>query len=429
VTDVLDSAALERILARETPSTATTMAGETTVVWARASGTRVVADDGAEYIDLTAGSGVSSVGHCHPAVVAAIQEQAAQLLHTGWQYGCPPRAELLDRLVDSVPWPVDRAVLTVTGAEAVEAALKIAQLATGRRTVLSFEGGFHGKTSGALRLTAKRSLRRGLAGLPLDSLHLAYPDAVRCAACGGRRPCDLSCLARNVEFLEGGDFDMSDVAAVVVEPIQGASGAITPPPEFLPWLRDLCTRHGALLVADEIFTGLGRTGAMFACEWSGVAPDLLIVGKALGGGLPISGVVGPEEVMDALGSLRQTSTFSGQPLACAAGVAVLETIERERLAENAAVQGEALATRLAALDPDSVVRGRGLMLGVELLPDDWADGVAWAERAVAAAKAHGLLLLRGGRGNILKLTPPLTIDGETVDEVVERLGASLAETR
>lgn len=406
----------------EAPSTADPVA-EIGVSWARASGTRVWDEDGREYLDLTAGSGVHNVGHNHPAVVRAIGEQLGALAHTGWQFPSPPRARLLERLAALVPFDDPAFILAVTGSEAMEAALKVARLATGRPAVLSFLGGFHGKTGGSLTVTANHRYRRGVSPLPSDILRLPFPE-------DGDGTWELDAIRR---LLGHPDFAHDDVAAVVVEPVQGSSGMVASPPGFLAALRDLAHGYGALLVVDEIFSGFGRTGRMFGYEHDGAAPDVVVLGKALGGGLPVSAVAARAGVMASVPAYKQTSTFSGHPVACAAGVAVLDVIERERLVDAAAARGDQLARGLrdvAARSGAAVVTGKGMMLGFRIEAGDDDASQALAKATNARLRAAGVLALRGGhRGNVVKLTPPLTLSEDEVALVCERFEDALDGAR
>jgi 4-aminobutyrate aminotransferase-like enzyme len=370
-------------------------------VWAAARGVNVLDADGNLLVDLTAGFGASSVGHAHPAVVAAGQAQLAVLPHAmGDAFPHAGRVELLERLAGLTG--LDRAILGSSGSDAVEAALKTARVATGRDGILAFEGGYHGLSYGALATTAYMA------------------PAFRAPFQG-----QLGAHVRHAPF--GGPIrDLTGLAAVLVEPIQGRGGVRVPP---AGWLADLAaaTRHaGVLLILDEIFTGTGRTGGWFACQREGVLPDLMCVGKGLGGGFPISACLGTARVMDAWGASTgqalHTQTFLGNPVGCAMAMAVLDTIEREDLLAHAAREGAWLSTALAALPSVLEVRGPGLMVGARLQS---------GRQALAASRAmlrRGWILLPAGEaGDILAFTPPLTIAREVLAAAVEALRESLAE--
>ncbi|HEX2486676.1 MAG TPA: aminotransferase class III-fold pyridoxal phosphate-dependent enzyme [Myxococcota bacterium] len=390
----------------------TCLVPEPPIFWERAAGANVWDVVGNRYVDLGGAFAVSNAGHAHPRVVAAIAEQAARLLH-GMGDVHPPRVkvELLEALAARFPGggPA-RAVLGSSGSDAVEAALETAQLATGRAGAVAFEGGYHGLALGALDATSRADFREPFsARLPHATVFARYGDAddVRRAAREARVP----------------------IGAVIVEPIQGRGGVRVPPPGFLRALRKLCDAEGWLLVADEIFTGCGRTGRFFACEREGVVPDLLCVGKGLASGMPISACLGRATVMDAWpasrGEALRTQTFLGHPPSCAAALASLAVIDEEGLVARADETGaaalELLGRRAASLPSVKEVRGLGLMLGVE------CDGPERAARAVSRALARGLVLLPSGSdGRVLSITPPLSIERESLLAALEELCACLA---
>lgn len=400
------------------------------VFWEEARGANVLDPDGNVYLDLSAAFGVAVAGHAHPRITDAIREQSGRLVH-GMGDVHPPvkKVEFLERLSGLAPWSNPRSVLASSGSEAVEVALKTAELATGRSGVVAFEGGYHGLTLGALATTARPDFRspfrsrvyRGVAFAP-------YPDADG----------DEEGLARSLQEVER-HLDEgargTEVGAVIVEPVQGRGGVRVPPTGFLPALATMCRSHGALLVVDEIFTGVGRTGTFLALDHEGVAPDLVCLGKALGGGLPLSACMGPREVMDAWppssGEALHTSTFLGHPLACAAGLALLEVLEEEGLPGRAARVGAEFLRGLdeALEDVEGCrVRGRGLLLGVELPrgpapePDGPVDGRGIGPQVAAEALRRGLIVLPAGdRGEVVQLSPPLTISDEQVEHAVGAL--------
>jgi 4-aminobutyrate aminotransferase-like enzyme len=352
------------------------------VVWTCAEGATVWDADGRSYLDLSSGFGAAAVGHANPRVVEAVREQAGRLLHgLGDLHPTDVRAQLVERLAGIAPFGLTRMLLHLTGAGAVELAIKTAVLATGRSDVIGFAGGYHGTSLGALIPGGWPEFREPFASL--------LPPA-EIAPYGEVPPLGES------------------VACVVVEPIQGRGGIVEPPDGFLRRLRYECDRWGALLVVDEVFTGLGRTGAMWACEDAGVRPDLLVCGKALAGGLPLSACLGTPELMDAAWAGRgavaiDTHTHLGNPLACAAALAVLAELEDRALPQRAAKLGAIVARELPG------VRGRGLCRG---LP---CDAVAVCGRLLE----RGVIAVPAGRqGEVLELSPPLTI-GE--DELVRGL--------
>jgi len=385
---------------------------EPPIFWARAAGANVWDVDGNRFLDLGGAFAVANVGHAHPRVVRAVAEQAERLLH-GMGDVHPPevKVELLEALAARFPGggPA-RAVLGSSGADAVEAALKTAQLATGRAGVLAFEGAYHGLSYGALDVTWRAEFRAPFAArLPGRTWFARFGDAEDTRRVAGGAP--------------------EEIGAILVEPIQGRGGVRIPPPGFLAALRGLCDERGWLLIADEIFTGFGRTGRMFACERDAVVPDLLCVGKGLASGMPLSACLGRAEVMDAWpvshGEALHTQTFLGHPPSCAAGVAALAVLDDENLVARAARNGaEALAfleERAAGRPGVKDVRGAGLMLGIE------CDTPERAARAVQGALQRGVLLLPSGDdGRVLSVTPPLCIERDALRAGLEELLSCLA---
>ncbi len=459
------SRALARRLARVESPNVTFLSDSFPIFWDRARGSNVWDADGNRFVDLTAGFGVAATGHAHPRVVEAIRAQAERLPH-GMGDVHPPAAKvaLLERLAELAPWPDARTVLTTSGAEAVEVALKTAHLKTGRPGVLAFTGAYHGLTYGALAVTDGPRFRAPFerqlnpyvlrASFPAAGGARESGDSSRGAAAGesgdsGRgveaggagahraaEADDAVAAVRAILESEAG----ARVGAVIVEPIQGRGGVVLPPPGFLAALAETARGHGALLILDEILTGFGRTGRRFACEAEGMVPDLLCAGKALSGGMPIAACIGSAEAMDAWppssGEAMHTSTFLGHPIACAAALAALEVIEEEALAERAAEEGarwrEALADMARAHPGVAEVRGSGLLVGIELARAD-GSGRANGERAartMVEALRRGWIVLKGGpAGHVLTLTPPLDMPRALLDAAVEALDESLAAAR
>lgn len=380
--------------------------------------------DGNEFIDLTGGFGVAAAGHAHPAVAAAIAAQAHALAHgLGDVHPAEAKVALLERLADLTPGDLGVTILGSAGAEAVEAALKTALLATGRPGVVAFEGSYHGLTYGALATTGRSSFREPFARqLYAGVRFVPFPRAEEDAAVA------LGAVAAAVDAAKGGD---DPIGAVLVEAVQGRGGMIDPPPEFLPGLRALCDDHGLLLIVDEIYTGFGRTGRWFAIEHTDVVPDLITLGKALTGALPLSAAVGRPAVMAAWppsdGESLHTSTFLGNPIACAAALAHLDAIEREGLVERAAFLGDVIAARAAewaaAWDAAAPASGLGLMRGVRM------RGERAASRAIAVADGaleDGVILLtEGPAADTLAFTPPLAIAEGDLSRALDVVGDRL----
>ncbi len=397
---------------------------------AQAAGARLWDVDGREYVDFAGGIGVLNVGHGHPKVVGAVRAQLERYAHVCAQVTLyEPYVRLAERLAALAPGEhASKALLLTTGAEAVENAVKIARAATGRPAVVAFAHSFHGRTLLGLSLTGKSApYKQGFGPYAPEVYHAPYPDPYRGRSGASALEAFEELLATQVEAKQ--------VAAVVIEPVLGEGGFIPAPPEFLVALRELTRRHGMLLVADEIQSGFGRTGRFFAIEHSGVVPDLITTAKSLGGGLPISGVIGRAEVMDAPGPGGLGGTFGGNPLACAAALAVLEVFKEEALLERSARLGDRLAAGLRAIRdrhaPHGDVRGLGPMMALELVGDARrTPDAAWASRAVGRARELGLILLTAGLdANVLRILVPLNVGDRELEAGLERLELAVAETR
>lgn len=415
------SRALSRRLRRVESRNVTWLGGDGPVFWTEARGANVRDADGNLYLDLTGAFGVALAGHGHPRVVSAVRAQAGRLVH-GMGDVHPPalKVELLERLAALTPWAETRGVLASTGSEAVEIALKTALLATGRPGILAFEGGYHGLTLGALATTARTDFREpfrarlygGVARAPFPVADDISPalDAVEAVLREGA---------------PGGD----PIGAVIVEPVQGRAGVRIPPPGFLEAVGEVARAHGALVVADEVFTGAGRCGAPLASTRLGLVPDLVCLGKSLGGGMPLSVCLGRREVMDAWppseGEAIHTSTFLGHPAACAAALVMLDLLE-EGLAGAAEDVGTALLAGLgqglegAAGVKD--VRGLGGLVGIEL------DGEGAAAAAADRALARGVIVLPAGeRGEVVELAPSAFLTPHQMEHATAVLAEVVAE--
>ena len=400
------------------------------VFWEEARGANVRDADGNVYLDLTGAFGVALVGHAHPRVERAVHEQTSRLLH-GMGDLHPPTVKvlLMERLAALSPWPDARVVLASTGSEAVEIALKTALLATGRPGILAFEGAYHGLTLGSLAATSRGYFRDPFAARLFGGVAFApFPDPRE-----GDRGVQGS-LARVEEALEQGAPGGHPIGAVLVEPVQGRAGVRIPPAGFLAELGERARARGALVVADEVLTGMGRTGAPLRSVAEGLVPDLVSVGKALGGGLPVSACLGPARVMDAWppspGEALHTSTFLGHPLGCAAALAVLDLIG-EGIPERARHVGGRLAAGLRSILGEAPgvgeIRGAGLLLGIELVSAKGAALEGGAVRVAEAALAEGLMVLPGGElGHVVELAPPAFLTGEQIEIAVRGLGAVVA---
>ncbi len=391
----------------------------------RGEGCRVWDVDGHEFIDVSAGIAVCATGHCHPAVVRAIQEQAARLIHmSGTDFYYPNQIRLAEKLTSLFPGGAPaKAFFGNSGAEAIEAGMKLARFHTGRPRFLAFRGGFHGRTFGALSLTGSKAVQRNGFGPLLSGVtHLAFPDPYR----GGT-------IERSLEELEHVLATIAppeEVAAIVVEPIQGEGGYVIPPDGWLEAIEAICRREGILLFLDEVQSGMGRTGKMFAVQHTDARPDLVAVAKGIASGMPLGILLSRAEIMDWPPGAH-ASTFGGNPVACEAALATIRLLEEELMA-NARETGGYLKERLTRLmdDHEAIgdVRGRGLMIGVEMVEDrkTKARGKKLRDAIVQRCFERGLLILGCGP-NTVRWAPPLVIDRPTVDRALEIFEEVLAE--
>ncbi len=356
----------------------------------KGKGALVYDDEGNEYVDLVAGIAVNVLGHAHPAVVEAIKEQASKLIHCSNLYYNEPQAEAARLLAETAPGDLNRVFFCNSGTESVECAIKLARKHTGKKRFIAFEGGFHGRTMGSLSATWKPEFREPFEPLVPGFEHVPYGD---------------------LEAVEKGMDD--DVAGIIVEPVQGEAGIILPPEDFLRGLRELCDEYDALLIVDEVQSGMGRTGSFFAFEHDGVIPDIVCLAKGIAGGVPAGATLAREEVAASFEPGDHGSTFGGNPLACAAIVATVKTILDENLPAEAARKGEKALQVLSELDVEDV-RGRGLMIGVEIGDDDTAETIR------DEALKEGILI-NVTSGDVIRLVPPLIIEDELLEESLEKL--------
>ena len=421
------------IIARDEAVTAPCYIKEYPLVIARGEGPMVEDVDGNRFLDFMAGIAVCSTGYSHPEVVKAIQDAAGRFLHIcGGDFYYEGMAALCERLARIAPGPSKKRVfLSNSGTEAVEGAMKLARHATGRTAFVAFKGAFHGRSYGALSLTSSKSRQHAGFGpfLP-DVHHVAYGYCYRCEYGKTFPSCGIFCVDIIEKDLFARHLDPKDVAAIFVEPLQGEGGYVLPPPGWLAAVRELCDRHGILLVIDEVQSGIGRTGRMFACEHSNVVPDILLTAKGLGSGMPIGAFIAREEI-STWESGAHGSTFGGNPVCCAAALATLDVVQRE-LIPNARARGEQLTVGLRELQARhgciGDVRGLGLMQGIEFVIDRATrePAVDLAHRLELMAFAKGLLVLAAGK-NALRLAPPLVVDAEDVDIALNILDQCLRE--
>ena len=383
--------------------------------------------EGRRFIDFAGGIAVLNTGHRHPAVMQAVKDQLDKYTHTCFQVlAYEPYVELAERLNAKAPGDFAKKTLFLTtGAEAVENAIKIARAHTGRSGVIAFTGGYHGRTLLTLGLTGKVvPYKTGFGPFPAEIFHARFPNALHGVS--------VDDAIASVELILKNDIEASRVAAIIVEPVQGEGGFNVAPPEFFQRLRALCDAHGMLLIADEVQTGAGRTGTWFAVEQSGVAPDMITTAKSLGGGFPISAVIGRAEVMDAPAPGGLGGTYAGSPVACAAALAVLDVFEQENLLQRCRDVGQRVMASLQALAQKhsciAEVRGMGAMIAIELCKNgDPHQPDADLTKALAAeATKRGLILLTCGTyGNVVRILVPLTASDAVLDEGVAIIAASL----
>jgi acetylornithine/N-succinyldiaminopimelate aminotransferase len=367
------------------------------VCFVRGKGAVLTDTGGKEYLDMLAGIAVCGLGHCHPAVVRAIRKQAGALLHTSNLYYIQRQAELASKLAPLLPSGLEKLFFCNSGSEAVEGALKLAVLATGRHGIIAALNSFHGRTAAALAATGQEKYRRGLGEL--------LPTAIMFVEYG-----DIGSLAAKLG---------PNIAAVILEPVQGEGGVVVPAEGYLAEVRKLCNEHGALLIFDEIQTGIGRTGRMFCCQHSGVSPDIMTMAKALGGGVPIGAIAATGKVAAAFAPGTHGSTFGGNPLACAAACAVLDTMVSKNMVAVAEKKGALLRGRLEKLmkkHPAVIkeVRGMGLMLGVVMEGEN-----AKAFKAFALSKQ---VLVNVAADKVVRLLPPLVITKKQLAHFADVLG-------
>jgi 4-aminobutyrate aminotransferase/(S)-3-amino-2-methylpropionate transaminase len=405
------------------------VATATQIFAARAENAELWDVEGRRYVDFAGGIAVLNTGHRHPRVLEAVRAQLDAYTHTAFQVvAYEPYVELAERLNALAPFDGPaKTIFFTTGAEAVENAVKMARAATGRSAVIAFTGGFHGRTLLTMAMTGKVAPYKRLFGpLPGEVFHAPFPVP--------QYGVTVEDSLRALEFLFRADVEPERVAAIIIEPVQGEGGFQPAPPELLRALREICDRHGILLISDEVQAGFARTGKMFGIEHSGVQPDMITVAKSLAGGFPLSGVIGRAAIMDAAEPGGLGGTYAGPPIACAAALAVLDVIADEKLMARAEAQGERIKGRLQAMSrrndlvPIAGIRGPGAMVGFDIVREGGGrepDG-AEAKAVTVRALQKGLLLLSCGvHGETIRLLAPLTAPDAILDEGLDILEASL----
>ncbi|HSO12992.1 MAG TPA: aminotransferase class III-fold pyridoxal phosphate-dependent enzyme [Anaerolineales bacterium] len=423
------------LIARDKKSVTPAIYRYTDIAFERGEGVFLYDFEGRRYYDFVSGIATMSVGHNHPRVVAAIVEQAGKLLHGAAHVGyMQPYVEILEKLLSLAPAPINggKGMLSNSGSEAVESAIKLARAVSGRSMVLAFMDSFHGRPMGALSLTASSSgYRKHLAPLLSGVEHVPYPNCFRCPF-GHKNHTKEDCCGQWRNFIQMTLDKLvhpDDLAAIIVEPIIGEGGYIVPPDDFLQTLREVCDKTGALLIADEVQTGMGRTGKWYGTEHWNVSPDIIALGKAIGGGLPLGAMLARADLMDAWWPAAHGSTFGGNPLACSAGLESISIIEEENLLENATRVGDYIQARFKAAQKDMPiigdVRGKGLMVAVELVNGQGEPlQVDQVKHIIKDLGANGVVMTKCGQ-SALRIAPALSITqaiaGEALDIILQTL--------
>jgi 4-aminobutyrate aminotransferase len=415
-----------KLIERDHASVAGTIYRYTDIAFQRGEGVYLYDFEDRKYLDFVAGIATMNVGHCHPAVVEAVCDQARSLIHAACHVGyMQPYVDMMEALKAVAPGDLKKGkgILVNSGSEAIETGIKLARYVTNRSMILAFTDSFHGRSMGALALTASSTLfRQRIPSLLTGVYHVPYPYCYRCPLKhDSPETCGLACLNLVEKALQS-VVPPEDLAGIVVEPIAGEGGYIVPPDGFLEGLREICDRHGALLIADEVQTGLGRTGKMFAVEHWDVEPDIICVAKALGGGMPLGGMLTKADLADAWPPAAQGTTFGGNPIACRAGLASLKVIQEENLMDNAIKVGDFIREQFTKAQKElpmiGDIRGKGLMVAVELINADGSPASEIIKEIIKEMGAKGIVLTKCG-ASALRFAPPLIITQEQASEGVD----------
>lgn len=409
------------------------LAKATDLIAESAKGCYVKDNTGKEYLDFVQGIAVNALGHCHPKVVKAIQDQTEKIMCASFNLvNYPSTLKLAEELAKVTPGELNVTFFSNGGAEAIDGAIKLARNTTHRPGIIAFRGSFHGRTLGAASVTGSNSkYRKNYEPLIPAVYFTPYPTCYRCPYNTTEDKCSLECLQelqRTFDYL----IDPSNVAAVLMEPVMGEGGYVVPPKRFVQEIRELCTKYGILLIFDEIQSGFGRTGKMFASEHFGVIPDIMTLGKAIAGGLPMSAIVSTKEIMGEWKPGQHGTTFGGHPVCAAAGLAVLETFKEENVLENCRVQGAYLKERLFEMQKKypslGDIRGLGLMVAVEFINPDKSPSADKLNKVKDFCLKNGLLTLSCGvYGNGFRFATPLNISREDLDKGLHIFEAALKE--
>ena len=407
------------------------MADQVPVVWDHGEGVWVWDVDGNKYIDFTSGVLVTNIGHSHPHHIKAIQQQAERLMNC-YSFPTPERVTLSERLVKLLPKNMDKIFLLTTGAEATEAALRIAKRYTGKHELLSFYGGFHGRTYGPMSVAGSIGTRRKFGPALPGGIIAPYGNCYRCFYDKTYPDCQFFCLKQLDQLIESSS--SGDLGAVITEPYQGGAGFIFPPDGWLKELEKWCQKRNLILIIDEVQSSFGRTGKLFMIEWEDIHPQMICLGKGIGSGMPASALAGESKIFECMKPGEMSSTTGGNPLASAASHAVLDIMEDEKLSDNALKVGTYLKTRLQKLKAKHKylgdVRGKGLVMGLEIVEDKVLKkpSAEQTKRIVFKCGEYGMLLGKVGVfGNVIRIAPPLVIKEKEADIGVEILDKVLTE--
>jgi 4-aminobutyrate aminotransferase len=399
------------------------MTQQAPIVWESAQGCVVRDVDGNTYLDFTSGVLVTNVGHCHPKHVQRIQEAVARLMNC-YDFPTADRVTLAKRLVDLMPDNIDQAFLLTTGSEATEAAMRVAKRFTGRHEIIAFYGGFHGRTYGAMSMAGKTGTKKHFGPVMPGVIHTPFPYCFRCPFRKKPEDCNLFCL----EFMDTviAAESTGDLAALIIEPYQGGAGFIFPPEGYLTRLQSWCQEHDVVFILDEVQSSFGRTGTMFAFEWEDLKPNLICLGKGIGSGMPTAALMCESRIMASLEPGEMSSTTGGNPLSCAAGLAVLDIFEEEDLVANANKIGNYLRQRFLQMQAHSDflgdVRGRGLVMGLEFVTDRRTNTPSpeITMEVIHRCCNAGLIVGRVGiYGNVIRVAPPLVMTPDEAEEAAD----------
>lgn len=404
----------------------------TNIVAKKGHGIYVEGLDKRTYMDFSSGLATANIGHCPQEVIDAAKKQLDSLIHSGSIFYYESVVALAERLRRIAPAGIDMFFFSNSGAEAVEGAIKLARYVTGRQGIIAFTGAFHGRTLGALSLTASTArYRKNYHPLLPSIFHAPYPYCYRCPMGKSRDTCSIDCFEYLMRMLRH-QIAPEEIACAVIEPVLGEGGYVVPPVDYLKKLRELCAKEGILLLADEVQTGFGRTGKWFACEHFGLRPDIIAVAKGIASGLPLGAIGAPSKIMRKWPAGAHGTTFGGNPVSCAAAIATIDSIESKKLLENAAKGGRYAMERLLAMKNKyplliGDVRGLGLMIGIEVINNDGSPSKERLKKVIDRCLEKGLIIVECGIDkNIARLMPPLIVTGKEMQKALDIFEEALA---